>query len=329
MQQVIGMIGLGNFGTAMANLIAAGGHRVLAWEYDADVVTEINTQHTNSRYLAGHTLSKNLHATTDLRDVFVQCRVVFVGIPTTYIQPTLAPVKRDMDENTLLVNMAKGIHTATGLTAYGTLRHMFPHNPAVILSGPSIANEFAAGMPTLVVIAGQNPNDLMRVAQLIDTETFRVRFSSDEIGVEWGGILKNIYAIGLGLFDGAGVDSVNFRAVYLTLAIEEMARIGSGLGAQVETFLSFTGTGDLLATALSPHSHNRHLGERLAQGASVEAIKAEMGVLPEGYNALRGVLYRAEKHRIAVPVARSLWEVIQGEATAQEFINSLLRDFTD
>ena len=195
-----------------------------------------------------------------------------------------------------------------------------------MLSGPSIANEFAREMPTVVVIAGERRNDMLKVAHVLDNECFRTRFSDDATGVELGGILKNIYTIGLGLFDGKEITSVNFRAVYLTIAMEEIARIGVAMGAKIETFLYLAGIGDLLATSLSQHSHNRQLGEYLAHGYSLAEIKEKMGVLPEGFNTLQIVLYIAEKLHISMPLARGLWDVIHGRYEADKFIKAFIKD---
>jgi glycerol-3-phosphate dehydrogenase (NAD(P)+) len=324
-----GIIGLGNLGAAVANLIAGNGHGVIGWEYNAAVVDEINQRHTNSRFLPGIDLQPGLMATTDLAAAVENVEVVFIAIPSVFIQRTLQPLAGHIAPEIVLVNMAKGIDGATGLTSFQTMSGMFPHNPRIMLSGPSIANEFAHHMPTVVVIAGESKTDLMRVARLLDNDYFRTRFSDDAIGVELGGILKNIYAIGLGLFDGVNIISVNFRSVYLTLALEEITRAGVALGAQVETFLYLSGIGDLLATSLSGHSHNRRMGELLAQGLSRAAIEKEMGVTPEGYNTLRSMLYIAEKMHVSMPLAQALWDVINGRYTADKFIRSFIRSFID
>ena len=325
----VGLIGLGNFGSAIGHLIASNGHGVLGWEYDEKVVAEVNAAHVNTRFLPGIALHSGLVATSDLEGVFRRCEVVFVALPSVFIRPTLGPVRDAVDEAMLLVNMAKGIDRETGRTAFQTVADLFPRNRKVVLSGPSVANEFVRKMPTTVVVAGAHRGDLLTVAHLLDTDAFRTRFSDDVVGVELGGGLKNIYAIGLGLFDGKSVTSINFRAVYLTIALEEIARFGVCMGAQVETFLYLSGIGDLLATSLSAHSHNRHLGESLARGASLAEVEEEMGVLPEGYNTLDVVLYLAEKMHVSLPLAKGLWDVIHGRYEAEAFIAAFIKDFVE
>lgn len=325
----VGIIGLGNLGTAVGDLIAVNGHEVIGWEHNATVVEEVNRQHVNQRYLPGVDLHLNLSATTDLAAAFESSAVVFIALPSLFIERTLKLIQGRIKPDTVLVNMAKGIDGATGLTSFQTLSALFPDSRRVMLSGPSVANELARRMPTVVVIAGQSKADLIRVAQVLDNDTFRVRFSDDEIGVELGGVLKNIYVIGLGLFDGSHITSVNFRAVYLTLAMEEITRIGVSLGAKIETFLYLSGIGDLLATSLSEHSHNRRMGELLAQGRSLAQVEQAMGVTPEGFNTLRSMLYLAEKMHVAMPLAKGLWDVIHGRYSAEKFITSFIRDFVE
>lgn len=325
----VGLIGLGNLGAATANLIATNGYDVLGWEHNQQVVGEINAAHTNARFLPGVALHARLTATSDLGAVFDQCDVVLIALPSAFLRATLEPIRPRVRPATLLINLAKGIERATGLTSFQLLSTLFPANPKVMLSGPSIANEFAAGMPTVVMVAGPSTADLLSVARVLDNEHFRVRFSGDAIGVELGGILKNAYVIGLGMFDGQQIESVNFRSVYLTLALEEMTRIGVSLGARAETFAYLSGLGDLLATALSKDSHNRRLGVLLASGHSLKSIEAQMGVLPEGYNTIQTILLIAEKMHVPAPLAKGLWDVMNERYSADRFISSFIRDFVD
>lgn len=325
----VGIIGLGNMGTAVAHIVSGNGHPVLGWEYDAAVVEEVNAQHVNSRYLPGIPLAPSLVATQDLREALATSQVVYVALPSAFIQRTLRPAREALAGEAIVVNMAKGIDPATGRTSYQMVSRLFPHNPCVMLSGPSIANEFARGLPTVVSLAGRNRTDLFQVARTLDNAHFRTRFSDDTMGVELGGLLKNIYAIGLGMFDGADIRSVNFRSVYLTIALEEMTTIGVAMGARAETMRFISGLGDLLATSLSEHSHNRRLGELLSQGLDLESIRAEMGVLPEGYNTVTVILTMAEKLQVSLPLAAGLWDVINGRMDPHQFIYAFIRNFVD
>jgi glycerol-3-phosphate dehydrogenase (NAD(P)+) len=325
----VGMIGLGNLGSAVANLIAENGYDLLGWEYNASVVDEINTQHTNTRYLAGVALDERLAATKDLNEVFAACEVVFIALPSIFIQSALGGLANQVDPRITIVNMAKGIDRQIGLTAFQTVSMLFPSNPKIMLSGPAIANEFAQKKPTVVVLAGGDFDSMLKISRMMDNDYFRTRFSDDVIGVELGGILKNIYAAGLGMFDGEGITSINFRAAYLTLALEEMTKFGVGMGAKMETFIYLAGMGDLVATGLSEHSHNRRMGELLARGYDLDQIKTEMGNIPEGYNTLRTVLYFSEKIHLTLPIAKGLWDVMHGRLLPSKFIYSFIRDFVD
>jgi len=325
----IGVVGLGNLGSAIASLIAANGFDVLGWEHHADVADEINRAHTNTRFLPGIDLHPRLAATKQLDEIFTQCDAIFVALPSAFLKQTLDPVKHLGRPDTLLINLAKGIDRTTGLTALQMLGALFPNQTRIMLSGPSIANEFARNLPTVVMIAGARHADLMAVARMLDNAHFRVRFSDDAIGVEIGGVLKNAYVIGLGMFDGQQITSLNFRSVYLTLALEEMSRVGVALGARPETFAYLAGMGDLLATALSQDSHNRKLGMLLGTGNTIQQIEALMGVLPEGYSTIQTILLLAEKLHVAAPLAKGLWDVVNGRSTAERFIHAFIRDFVD
>jgi glycerol-3-phosphate dehydrogenase (NAD(P)+) len=316
-------------GTAIGNLAANNGYDVIGWEYHESVVEEINNEHTNSRFLSGVGLNPKLTATDSLKEVVDRTSVLFVAIPSAYVRSTLAPVAAHAGEGQIVVNMAKGIDIDTGLTAYQTVSQLFFNGRTVMLSGPAIADEFAREMPTVVVLAGSKRVDLLTVSRVLEARHFRTRFSDDATGIELGGILKNVYAIGLGLFDGKEIFSVNFRSAYLTISLEEMTKLGVGLGAKAETFSYLAGLGDLLATSLSPHSHNRRMGELLAKGKSLEAVEEEMGVLPEGYRTLKMALDIAEKLHVPLPLARGLWDVIHGRVEAETFIFAFVRDFVE
>jgi glycerol-3-phosphate dehydrogenase (NAD(P)+) len=320
----IGMIGLGNMGTAIANNIAKNGHEVYGWEFFEDIVKEINEKHTNSKYLAGIPLSPHLKATRNMEEAVKGMDIIFVGLPSLYIKKILPDCGKAIGKDTIIVNLSKGIEDKTCYTAGHMLSDFFKGHQVVILSGPSVANEFAQGLPCGVVIAGDNKETLCKVAHAIETPKFRTRFSNDKIGVEWSGILKNMYAIGLGIIHGVGIDSINFKASYLTRAIEEMADVIEAIGGQRKTVYYLAGLGDLIATSLSEHSHNRRLGELLSKGLTFEQAKKELGVLPEGLRALLSATYLAEKYHTAMPVAEGILKVIDGKIKPQQLVEDFM-----
>jgi glycerol-3-phosphate dehydrogenase (NAD(P)+) len=323
----VGIIGLGNIGCTLANHIANNGYDVLAWEYEADVVAEVNSNHTNSKFLPNIKLNKRLKATHDIAQVFRQSEIIINAIHTKYIRQTLQNCNNKISPNTLIVNVAKGID-ANGITGCKMLEQIFPNNKVIMLAGPAIANEIARNNPTLIVLAGAANEQLIKIAHLFDNDFLRVRFSDDRTGIELGGILKNIYAIGMGIMRGKNITSINFLSVYLTLALEEMTKIGVALGAKEITFLSPAGLGDLLATSMSDNSHNRKMGYLLAKGYNIDQIQQQMKTIPEGYSTLRNILYIAEKLHVAMPIAQSIWLVINGKMDAQDFIINITRNFS-
>ncbi len=325
----IGMIGLGNMGTAVANNIASNGHDVAGWEYDLETVCEINKLHRNTRYLKGVKLSARLKATVDIEEALRGKDIVFVALPSKYIKAVLSSQAARVNKNTLIVNLSKGIEEGTLLTASGMLSNIFKHNKVIVLSGPSIANEFARGYPCMVVLTGDRTVDLCKAAAAVETTTFRARFSSDKVGVEWFGILKNMYAIGLGIIHGQGLDSINFKAAYITMAREEMTSLIEAMGGNRETVLNLAGLGDLIATSLSEHSHNRRFGEMLADGKSLAYAEKILGVLPEGLKALRAAEKLSKKHRVKMPVAGAILNIIDKQLKPSKLIENLLETGTE
>jgi len=218
-----------------------------------------------------------------------------------------------------LVNMSKGIDAGTGRTAYQMLADLFPHNPKAMVAGPSLANEFARGVVTAVIAASSVPALFPLIRSAMSNNRFAVATSEDVAGVEWGAILKNIYALGLGLMEGREEAGLNFSGAYLTQALKEMTALGRAMGARAGSFLALSGLGDLIATALSENSHNHTMGRLLAQGLSLEEIKQQMSVLPEGYNTLGAALTLARRQSVALPLAGLLHDVIHGDADLAEF----------
>ncbi|MBD3245635.1 MAG: NAD(P)H-dependent glycerol-3-phosphate dehydrogenase [Candidatus Omnitrophica bacterium] len=321
----IGVIGLGNMGCAVAHVFASAGHSVTGWEYRGEVVEEINSRRRNSVYLPGVALDERLRATGEVTRVLRNAELLFVALPAAYIRPVLGPHTADSPPEQVVINLSKGIEPNTLRTATDVLRELFCGHEVTVMSGPSIADEFARGVPCKVLVSGGSDDAREKVRVVTQTSAFRVQISDDAAGVEWGGILKNIYAIGLGLISGSGIRSVNFRAAFLTSALDEMSELIRLLGGRKETVYSVAGLGDLIATALSAQSHHRTFGELLARGRSQSEIKEKMQGLPEGCRVLAPVCALARDRGQVLPIATGIHAVIDGAASPKEFIDSLFR----
>lgn len=315
----VGIIGFGNLGSAVAKVIADNGHQVLVWEFDQAVVTELNEQHKNTRYLAGVTFAQNVSATSIIADVFKRADIVFVTLPSRFIESVLAEYANNADSAVALVNMSKGINAQSHETAFQTMQRLFPDNPLAMLAGPSIANEFARGVVTGVVAASSDNSVPLLIAQAMNNNSFAVAGYDDALGVELGGVLKNIYALGMGLFDKHSQNGLNFVGAYLTQALREMNDLGTAIGAKPESFYQLSGVGDLITTAMSDDSHNRSMGRLIAEGKSVEQVTEMMGVLPEGYNTLAVALTIAGQKNIQLPLAELLHQVINNNLSLDDF----------
>jgi glycerol-3-phosphate dehydrogenase (NAD(P)+) len=322
----VSIVGLGNLGSAIAYIIAGNGHVVTCWEYDEAVVAEVNNEHRNQRYLPDRVLPHGVVATSDVAKVLIDTELVLITLPARFIASVLAEHADLAERDIPIVNMSKGIDAQTDETAFKLVSRLFPEQPVVMLAGPSLANEFVRGVITGLIAASSDNSAITRVAQAFNNDHFFVRGSADPVGVELGGILKNIYALGLGMFVDPGL---NFTGAYLTQALTEIKAVGVALGAKAESFDGLSGMGDLIATSLSEHSHNRAMGGLIAQGLSLAEVEEKMGILPEGYHTLGIIIPMAERLGVAMPLANLLNAVITGEQSLEGFnrrFTSLMRD---
>lgn len=297
----IGVLGLGNLGSSIGRLIANNGHDVLAWEYNQQVVDEVNQTHCNSRFLSGIRLPANLTATADINQL-AGLDTLVITMPSPFIAKTLASFAEPIADGTSLINLSKGI-SAEGKTIYQTLLQLAPNNPIALMSGPTIANEIAQDKLTAIVAASASDALLDRIEQLFSSAYFSVRRDDDPVAVELGGILKNIYALAMGIVVSHDAYGQNFNGAFIYLALKEMSALIEALGGKPQVTYGLSGLGDLLTTALSDDSHNRHMGTLLASGMSVEQIKQQLAVLPEGYNSLHQALKLATNHGCSLPLA--------------------------
>lgn len=294
----ITVLGAGAWGTALARILAERKHAVTIWDYFPETAETINRTHVNERYLPGIELPKSLRGEADAAKAVTGAELVVVASVSKGFR---SATKCLGSFKGIVVSVTKGIEFETGKTMTDILADNAPKSRIVAMSGPTLATEVAKGIPTAIVAASIDPVAAQTVQALFHGPAFRVYTSHDVHGVELGGALKNVIAIGAGVCDGLGFGD-NSKAALVTRAVAEMRRLGVACGAKAETFTGLSGLGDLMVTCFSKLSRNRGFGERLGKGEKAEAIVASMTAVAEGYPNARSAHELARKHNIQAPI---------------------------
>lgn len=294
----ITILGAGAWGTALARMLAVRQHEVTLWDFFPETVEAIRKTGRNERYLPGVELPASLGAEVDSNKAVADAELVVVAS----VSRAFRSVTRVLGGfNNIVVSVTKGIEFETGDTMTDILRENSPKARIVAMSGPTLAMEVARGVPTAIVAASADEAAAQTAQSLFHSPAFRVYTSRDVHGVELGGALKNVIAIGAGVCDGLGFGD-NSKAALVTRAIAEMRRLGVACGAEADTFTGLSGLGDLMVTCFSKLSRNRGFGERLGNGEKVEAIVASMTAVAEGYPTARSARELARKHNVETPI---------------------------
>jgi glycerol-3-phosphate dehydrogenase (NAD(P)+) len=320
------VIGSGNMGTAMALVMADNGHTVSCWDHVPEVVEDIRKNHHNQRYLPGLSLPPAVTADHLLHHVVREAQLILICVPSPFFAQVVKEFAPFALPQALVAGASKGLDAATGKRLSEVYAGVSPHpgENYLALSGPSIANEFAQKRPTAVVLAGKLSH-AQKAAEALRNPYFHVEVSGDLAGVEIGGVLKNIYAIGLGLLDGLNHGSSNLKSAFATLALAEMKTAAAHWGAKPATLDGLAGLGDLITTGFSRDSHNRRLGELLGTGVETEKALSRLGIsLPEG--AQNGpIVLRALGAGSPVPLAQLIQTCLNQPSARTKFIDDVCR----
>jgi glycerol-3-phosphate dehydrogenase (NAD(P)+) len=300
------VLGAGAWGTSLAKLLREGGQRVTLWAHDPATLEEISSTGANSRYLPGIKLPRDWVLQPDLQLSLKEAECVIAAVPSKAFRSISSELKSFRGP---VVSVTKGIEYETGLTMCGVLRQSAPSAMPIALSGPTLALEVARGIPTAIVAASEEQAAAQTVQGLFHRPAFRVYTSSDPLGVELGGALKNVVAIAAGVGDGLGFGD-NSKAALITRGIAEMRRVGVACGAQAETFSGLSGLGDLTVTCCSKLSRNRGLGERLGRGEKLEQILASSSAVAEGYPTTRSAYFLARRLNVDTPIIDETYAVL-------------------
>jgi glycerol-3-phosphate dehydrogenase (NAD(P)+) len=322
------VLGAGSFGTAMASVLSANFERVTMWARDASLVEQINVGRQNTAYLPQLTLSEKIQATSDLKQSLTDSAVVVVAIPSQGTRSVMQAAAPYLHRGVPIVTVAKGIENDTLLTMTEVLESCLPEalrDQVAVLSGPSFAKEMVQKMPTVVTIASRSESTAQKAQRLCQSEHFRSYTSTDVVGVQVGGALKNVIAIAAGMADGLGLGH-NARAAIITRGLAEISRIAVRMGGQALTLSGLAGMGDLVLTCTGELSRNRRVGFELGRGRALEQVLADMNQVVEGIKTAKSARDLSVKFDVELPICAQVHAIaFEGKSPRAAVLDLMVR----
>ena len=322
MEKIV-VLGGGSWGTALALSLAKNGIDVDIWMRDKEQCESLNHTRENIKYLPGVIIPKNIKAVHNIEEALKDKTIIVSAIPTQAVRENLKNMKQYIKKDQIIVNVSKGIEVGTLNRISEIVAQELPENEYAILSGPSHAEEVARDMPTTVVVAACKKAVAERVQDAFMTPKFRVYTNPDVIGVEIGGALKNIIALGAGISDGLGYGD-NTKAALMSRGIVEVGRLGRALGGMKATFGGLSGIGDLIVTCTSMHSRNRRAGILIGEGKKLDEVVDSIGMVVEGVKTTKGAFKLAQKHGIEMPITEAIYDVLYNDADVKNAVVDLM-----
>ncbi len=320
----IAVLGAGSWGTALAIQCARAGNRVRLWGRTSEQRAAMQGQRVNQRYLPDAPFPPGLEVAAELHAALAGADDVLVAVPSHAFRELLASIRELLTPSQRLCWATKGFEISSGRLPDEVAREVLGTGRlTAVLSGPTFAREVGAGLPTAMTIASRDADYAEQLAHDFSTSSFRAYTSTDIVGVEVGGAVKNVLAIGAGLSDGLGFGA-NSRIALITRGLVEMMRLGVALGAQRETFMGLAGLGDLVLTCTDDQSRNRRFGLLLARGLDCDAARAEIGQIVEGYLAARALSEVAERERVTMPICAGIHAVLYSGMPADAVVRGLM-----
>lgn len=323
----LAVLGAGSWGTTFSKVLADHGSDVVVWARRAEVAREINETNRNSDYLRGINLPESIRATTSITEALAGAEQVYWSVPSQTLRLNLEAAKEAFPDGAIHVSLMKGVEAGTGLRMSQVLEQVGgidPHAIAV-LSGPNLALEIAKGQPTAAVASSIHPPTATAVAQTAQTHYFRTFVNYDVVGTEFGGVLKNLIAVAVGIADGVGYGE-NTKASIITRGLAEISAFAAAFGAEPHTMAGLAGLGDLIATCESPLSRNNTAGRLLGQGYGFADVVRRMNQTAEGLQAVKPVLELAASRGVSMPIVLQVGQVLDGTLDPRELAPHLATD---
>lgn len=321
----VAVLGAGSWGTALALVLADNEHDVRLWTYKKEQAQMINSTHKNEHYL-DITIPESIKAYHDLRAAVEDVEAVVIVVPTKAVREVCQQLNGILDDDVTLIHASKGIEPESLKRVSQIISEEiedYSYEDVVVLSGPSHAEEVALRHPTTVTVSSVNKENAQYAQNLFFNESFRVYTSTDVIGIELGGALKNIIALGAGISDGLGFGD-NAKAALITRGLAEITRLGTSLGANPLSFLGLPGVGDLIVTCTSVHSRNWRAGHLLGKGEKLGDVLDQMGMVVEGVRTTKAAYQFAEKENVEMPITSGLYQVLFDEKDPKDVVEQLM-----
>ncbi|TXR67238.1 NAD(P)H-dependent glycerol-3-phosphate dehydrogenase [Bacillus sp. AY18-3] len=322
----ITVIGAGSWGTALSMVLADNGHEVRIFGNNKKQIQEINEQHTNKAYLPGIQLSKGIKGYESLEEAMDGVNTVLLVVPTKAIRDVIGNLKSIVKQPITVIHASKGIEPGSFKRISEMIEEEMPKElveSIVVLSGPSHAEEVSLRHPTTVTAASYHLQAAEEIQRLFMNNNFRVYTNRDVIGVELGGALKNIIALGAGISDGLGYGD-NAKAALISRGLTEITRLGCEMGANPLTFAGLTGVGDLIVTCTSIHSRNWRAGNLLGKGHNLDEVLENMGMVVEGVRTAEAAYHLAKKVNVEMPITNAIYNVLFNGKNAKEEVDMLM-----
>ena len=325
-QKRVAVIGAGSWGTALANHLAERGHPVTLWARDEQLARRLESERENAPYLPGVALPPRVTPTSDVKTAAHGADVFISALPSHAVRTVWRLMAPLLPEVSTLVSATKGIEAGSLLTMSQVLQDTLPADKSIavaVLSGPSFAHEVSNKAPTAVVAAAHDRRLAEAVQRMFSTSAFRVYTSTDVVGVELGGALKNVMALAAGVCDGLKLGA-NTRAALITRSLAEMTQLGVAMGARAQTFAGLSGLGDLVLTCTGRRSRNHSVGVQLGEGRKLPAILSDMRMVAEGVTTAGCVVALAARHGVEMPIAEKVNVLLQGHISPHEAVMELM-----
>ncbi|MGF1758131.1 NAD(P)H-dependent glycerol-3-phosphate dehydrogenase [Photobacterium sagamiensis] len=319
------VLGAGSYGTSLAISLARNGANVILWGHEPEHMAQLEMDRANEAFLPGVAFPESLIISADLEAAVQASRDLLVVVPSHVFGEVLTNVKPFLRDDSRICWATKGLEPETGrLLKDVAVEAVGDDVPLAVLSGPTFAKELAAGMPTAIAVSSPDDTFVRDLQEKIHcSKTFRVYSNADFIGMQLGGAVKNVIAIGAGMSDGIGFGA-NARTALITRGLAEMCRLGAAMGAQAETFMGMAGLGDLVLTCTDNQSRNRRFGLALGQGKSVDQAQIDIGQVVEGYRNTKEVWALAQRYDVEMPISEQIYQVLYQGKDAREAAKDLL-----